>query len=182
METKSNETVITFFGDCFDPIHDENSEVLVLGSNPPPRSRNAKDPASNETGFYFSDTRNRFWRTMAAVFEEAEPKTFQEKRDFCYRNHVAIWDVFRSCSRVGANDNTIKDVTPNDFKTTFDLSKIKHIFCLGEKAYKGFIKYCQKDVGNIPVTQLWSSSGLACSKSESDLVKEYQAIRNALKK
>ncbi len=172
---------IELFKDCFPPVYDENSEVLVLGSNPPPNSRNAEDPETGDKGFYYSDPRNRFWKTIAEVFNEKVPQTFQEKKDLCYRHKIALWDVFKSCSRIAGQDATIKDEIPNDFKKLLSSTKIKHIFCLGEKAFKGYQKYCAQETG-INATKLTSSSGLASSKKFEDLVQEYKIIKEILEK
>ena len=42
------------------PVYDEHSRVLILGSIPSPKSR--------EAGFYYAHPQNRFWRVMSAVF------------------------------------------------------------------------------------------------------------------
>lgn len=45
-----------------EPVFDGRSEVLVLGTMPSPKSR--------EVGFYYGHPQNRFWRVMAALFDE----------------------------------------------------------------------------------------------------------------
>ena len=49
----------------FDPVFDERSRVLVLGSFPSVLSR--------ENAFYYGNPRNRFWRVMAACLGEPVP-------------------------------------------------------------------------------------------------------------
>ena len=49
----------------FGPVFDENSKVLVLGTIPSPKSR--------ELGFYYCHPQNRFWRVMAALFQDRFP-------------------------------------------------------------------------------------------------------------
>lgn len=49
----------------FEPVFDERSRVLVLGSFPSVLSR-AND-------FYYGNPRNRFWRVMARVLGERVP-------------------------------------------------------------------------------------------------------------
>ena len=48
-----------------EPVFDERSRVLVLGTMPSPKSR--------EVGFYYGHPQNRFWRVMEALFELARP-------------------------------------------------------------------------------------------------------------
>ncbi len=55
-----------------DPIYDENSRILILGSFPSVRSRAEM--------FYYGHPRNRFWKVIAAVCGEALPETVEAKR------------------------------------------------------------------------------------------------------
>ena len=50
-----------------DPVFDENSEILILGSFPSPKSRSA--------GFYYAHPQNRFWRVISSVYGCGEPHT-----------------------------------------------------------------------------------------------------------
>ena len=68
-----------------DPVFDENSEVLILGSFPSVKSR--------EAGFFYGHPQNRFWKVTAAVMGEDVPQTITEKKAFLLRNHIALWDV-----------------------------------------------------------------------------------------
>ena len=44
-----------------EPIYDENSKVLILGTIPSIKSR--------EIGFYYSHPQNRFWKVLSLIFE-----------------------------------------------------------------------------------------------------------------
>ena len=69
----------------FEPIFDENSKILMLGTMPSPKSR--------EVGFYYGHPRNRFWKVVADVRKEVIPTTIQEKIDFLIKNKIALWEV-----------------------------------------------------------------------------------------
>lgn len=75
----------------FGPVWDAESRVLVLGSMPSPKSR--------EASFYYMHPRNRFWPVMAAVFadpadpEDAPGDTPDSRRAFALRHGIALWDV-----------------------------------------------------------------------------------------
>ena len=43
-----------------EPVFDARSRVLVLGTMPSPKSR--------EAGFYYAHPQNRFWKVMGALF------------------------------------------------------------------------------------------------------------------
>lgn len=55
-----------------EPIYDENSKVLILGTIPSIKSR--------EIGFYYSHPQNRFWKVLAIIFNEKIPNTIEEKK------------------------------------------------------------------------------------------------------
>ena len=88
------------------PVFDKDSNILILGSFPSVKSR--------EQGFFYGHPQNRFWKVTAAVFGEEVPQTIPEKRAFLIRNHIAVWDVIRSCDIVGSSDSSIRNVTAND--------------------------------------------------------------------
>ena len=90
----------------FEPIFDENSKILMLGTMPSPKSR--------EVGFYYGHPRNRFWKVVADVRKEVIPTTIQEKIDFLIKNKIALWDVLKSCDINGADDSSIKNPVAND--------------------------------------------------------------------
>ena len=60
------------------PVFDQRSRVLVLGTMPSPKSR--------ETGFYYNHPQNRFWKVMAALFDEPLPASNDEKRALALRH------------------------------------------------------------------------------------------------
>ena len=108
------------------PLWAPDSRVLILGSIPSPRSR--------ETGFYYGHPRNRFWKTVAAVFGEAVPETIEEKKALMLKHRLALWDVLQSCYIRGASDGSIKDPVPNDIRGLMEKTEISRIFTTGEKA------------------------------------------------
>lgn len=57
------------------PIYDRHSKVLILGTMPSPKSR--------EVGFYYGHPQNRFWKVLAALFEE-DPLTTTEQKSIFY--------------------------------------------------------------------------------------------------
>lgn len=124
----------------FGPVYDNHSEILILGSMPSVKSR--------EQQFYYGHPQNRFWKVLSAVFQETEPKTIEEKKDFLLAKHVALWDVIASCDIIGSSDSSIRNVRENDMNVILSAADIKTIFLNGGKAYELFIKYCGKYVLN----------------------------------
>ena len=58
------------FYHTFDPVYDNHSRVLILGSFPSVKSR--------EQGFYYGHPQNRFWKVLSAVFSSPVPQSIDE--------------------------------------------------------------------------------------------------------
>ena len=151
-----------------EPIYDENSRVLILGSFPSIKSR--------EKMMYYSHPQNRFWKVMSILFDEE----IVDKRDFLLRHNIALWDVIESCEIEGSSDSSIKNIKVNDIKMIVDKTKVVNIFVLGKKAMSLYNKYICPNV-NIEARLLSSSSPANASKSLNDLVSEYSVILECLK-
>ena len=89
-----------------EPVWNESSRVLILGTMPSPKSR--------ETGFYYGHPQNRFWRVMADLFGEPFPPAPAQRRELVLRRGIALWDVLASCVIRGADDASIREPKPND--------------------------------------------------------------------
>lgn len=133
----------------FEPVYDEESRILILGSFPSVKSR--------ENHFYYGHPQNRFWKVLAGVIRENVPQTVEEKRDFLLRNRIAVWDVIASCDIVGSSDSSIKNVVGNDMDMILKHAPIQKICANGEKAYQLFQKYCKKE-GQPELVKLPSTS------------------------
>ncbi len=154
------------------PIYNEHSEVLILGSLPSVKSREEK--------FYYAHPKNRFWKTLSAIFEEEIGNTIEEKKEFLYRNHIALFDVIKSCEIENSSDTSIKNVVPNNLKTIIKQSQIKFIFTTGRKAYDLYQKYCFPKT-KIEAIYLPSTSPANCPKNiETTLVDSYQQIKEKI--
>ena len=67
------------------PLYDSESRVLLLGTIPSPKSR--------EAGSFYAHPQNRFWRVLSAVLDEELPATTDERCAMCLRHHIALWDT-----------------------------------------------------------------------------------------
>ncbi|MDF2567301.1 MAG: hypothetical protein K0R90_757 [Oscillospiraceae bacterium] len=157
----------------FEPVHDENTKILILGTMPSPKSR--------ENGFYYSHPQNRFWRILAQILSQDTPRTIQEKQNFLLNNHIALWDVLKSCDIKGADDNSIKNPVANDISVILSAAPINAIFTTGKKATELYKKHCFFKT-NIPSIYLPSTSPANCGHYRyEDLVREYQILLEYLK-
>jgi hypoxanthine-DNA glycosylase len=157
---------------AFDPVFDSESRILILGTMPSPKSR--------ELGFYYSHPRNRFWPVLAKIFGEEIPKTPEEKRNFCLRNKIALWDVLKECDIEGASDSSIKNAVPNDLSVILNSAEIKAIFTTGATATKLYKKFIEPET-KIPATALPSTSPANAKVKFEELREEYKIILEYLK-
>lgn len=120
------------------PTYETNSRILILGSFPSPKSR--------ESGYFYGHPQNRFWKVVAALYQEDVPATVEEKHALLVRNHIAVWDVIQSCTITGASDSSISDVVVNDLRPILETADIRQIFVNGKTAYKHYQKYTQPTI------------------------------------
>lgn len=143
------------------PVYNEASEILILGSFPSVKSR--------EAAFFYAHPANRFWRIMARICRVNVPESVEDKTNMLLQNHFAVWDVIHSCEIIGSSDSSIKNVVPNDISIILADSAIKHIFVNGKKAEALYNKYIKEKTGmdcrvlpsTSPANAAWSEDRLA---------------------
>ena len=154
-----------------EPVFDARSRVLVLGTMPSPKSR--------ELGFYYGNPQNRFWRVLAALWDEGLPETNEERRALCLSHCVALWDVLSSCTIAGASDASIVDPLPNDLSRVLDAAPVETIFCTGSTAARLYRRLVEPSLGR-PCVALPSTSPANARMRLSDLVSAYAPLRDAV--
>ena len=150
-----------------EPVADAGSRVLLLGTMPSPKSR--------EAGFYYAHPQNRFWRVLAALGGEETPAGTQERLAFARRHHIALWYVLRACSIEGADDGSIRQPEVNDLRQVLERADIRAIFTTGAKAAALYKRYCLPVTGR-PAIPLPSTSPANCRVTLDGLTEAYRAI------
>ncbi|MGN1349169.1 MAG: DNA-deoxyinosine glycosylase [Acutalibacteraceae bacterium] len=150
-----------------EPVYDSRSRILILGSFPSVKSR--------EAGFFYVHPKNRFWRVTAEVFNENVPESVEEKKAFLLRNHIALWDVIATCDIEGSSDSSIKNVVPNDLSVIFQTADIEKIFINGKTAEKYYNRYIFPKTG-IKAVCLPSTSPANASISLRELIEKWKII------
>lgn len=178
------------------PLYDKDSRVLILGSFPSPKSREAQ--------FFYGHPQNRFWKVMARVLgwqgKESRgpegsipaegstpaaddavfvPSTVEEKRTMLLSNHIALWDTIASCEITGASDSSITNVTPNDLSPILETAKIRAVFCNGAASHKLYMKYIFPVTGREAV-KLPSTSPANAAWSADRLTEAWRAVAEFL--
>ncbi len=128
-----------------EPIFNENSRFLILGTMP--------SPVSRENSFYYSHPQNKFWQVLSSVFDVPIPFTVEDKKKLILNNNLALWDVLASCEIKGASDTSIKNPVANDFSELLQSAPIERIFTTGTQAQKLYTKLClpQTKIEAIPL-------------------------------
>lgn len=150
------------------PVYDRDSKILILGSFPSVKSREAK--------FFYGHPQNRYWKVLAAVFDEEIPMTVPDRKAFLLRNHIAAWDVIASCDIVGSSDSTIKNVTVNDLRPILETADIRRIFVNGKTAEKMYKQYSEPILER-PCICLPSTSPANAAWSLDRLVGAWKAVK-----
>lgn len=134
----------------FEPIFNENSRVLILGSFPSTISRSA--------GFYYGNKQNRFWKTLSRIFNEEVSDDIVSKTDFVLKHGIALYDIVEKSDISGSAD---ADLLKSNTKVS-DLSsllppntKIEKVICNGKTSFEILSKHYSLD---IPVVCLPSTS------------------------
>ena len=121
------------------PVFDKNSKILILGSFPSVKSREDK--------FFYAHPQNRFWKVLAAVFDDNIPVSVEEKKTFLYSNGIALWDVIASCDIEGSSDVSIKNAKANDISVILENCRIEKIFVNGRTAQRLYEKHIEPVTG-----------------------------------
>ncbi len=148
------------------PVFSQESEILILGTMPSPKSR--------EAAFYYAHPQNRFWPVLARVYGAEPPKTVAEKTALLLDHHLALWDVLQRCDIVGASDASIKNPIANDIPALILKTQITRVLCTGStsaRIYRALVEPITK----LPCTALPSPSAANAKTSLEALVCAYKS-------
>ncbi|WP_370039197.1 DNA-deoxyinosine glycosylase, partial [Nocardioides sp.] len=117
----------------FAPLVAPGARVLILGNMPGVRSLQDQQ--------YYAHPRNAFWAITAELYGFDAAAPYPERVDALTGAGVAVWDVLRSCRRVGSLDASVEpdSMTANDFGRFFaDHPTITRICFNGAAAEKNY--------------------------------------------
>ena len=149
------------------PIVSSESEILILGTMPSPKSR--------ELAFYYAHPQNRFWPALALALGEEKPASIEEKTTLLLRHRLALWDVLASCEITGASDASIKNPVANDIPALIARSSITRVLCTGGTSARLYTRLVYPQT-NIPCEILPSPSAANARMRLTDLAREYRRI------
>ena len=149
----------------------KDSKYLILGSFPSVKSR--------EYNFYYAHPRNRFFPTLAIIFNESLSSDIKERKDFLLRHNIALYDVIEECDIKGSSDSSIINVVPADIVGILNIfPNIKVIGITGGKAKSLFDKYLLNkiDTSKIKVVYLPSTSPANAKINNEKLLESYKSL------
>ena len=151
----------------FEPVCNENSRVLILGTLP--------SLASQKSQFYYGHPQNRFWPLLALLFQQEQPGTIDEKICFILDHQLALWDVVQRCRMIGSADNTIQEEKVNPVDWLLDRYPVERIYANGQKAGKLYEKYIEPLTGR-PIHILPSTSPANARFSLAALAEKWRVV------
>ncbi len=93
---------------------------------------------------------------MCGYFEEQIPEKTEDKKEFLYRNRIALWDMVMACNIEGSADSSVKNEEIANLYEVLNVAKIEKIILNGTLAFELFEKH-YSDIG-IPYEKLPSTS------------------------
>lgn len=119
------------------PVIDRQARVLILGSFPSEASLAAQQ--------YYAHRQNQFWRVLAAVLDQPLPEMdYAAKQAAVKAAGLAIWDVYRACSRDGSLDSAIREAVPNDFARLKKLAPELKRICFNGRTAARFLRLMEE--------------------------------------
>ena len=117
--------------------------LLILGSMPGEESLRRQQ--------YYAHPQNQFWLIAGELFGALPALAYEERLAELRRAGVALWDVARSCRRVGSADATMVDVEANAIVELLAAQpSIRKVLCNGQKAHALFVRLV---AGRLPASR-----------------------------
>lgn len=158
--------------ESFQPIINQKSRVLILGSIPGVQSLQKQQ--------YYGNPYNQFWKIIHTIFAVPYETDYNRRISLVQDRGLAIWDVIRNCQREGSLDSNIKDETINDFEWLFSaFPNLTFIAFNGGKAFELYRKRVGIKLKEMQYKQLPSTSPANTMKFEEKL-KQWRIILDYL--
>jgi hypoxanthine-DNA glycosylase len=117
------------------PIVDDGARLVILGNMPSVMSLGADE--------YYANPRNGFWRITGEIFDFDAAAPYPVRTAALRAHGAALWDVLRSCRRVGSLDSAVEpaSMVANDFRGFFGEHPAIELVCFnGAAAEKNYAR------------------------------------------
>jgi hypoxanthine-DNA glycosylase len=115
------------------PIIADGARTLILGNMPSVMSLGAQH--------YYANPQNAFWRVTGDIIGFDASAPYEARTAALTAHGIAVWDVLRSCRRVGSLDSAVEpdSMVANDFRKLFgEHPGIRRVFFNGAAAETNF--------------------------------------------
>jgi hypoxanthine-DNA glycosylase len=141
--------------------------------------------ASLRAGQYYAHPQNAFWRIQSEFFGIPTDAPYERRVADLVRNHVALWDVLRSCTRESSLDSDIVEasIVTNDFSEFLDAHpKLTTICFNGAKAEASYRRYVLSELPErgIRYHRLPSTSPANAAISYASKLAAWRVVRDAV--
>lgn len=141
----------------FKPIAAKDARFLILGSMPGQVSLSRQQ--------YYAHPRNQFWAIICGVMGIDLNTSYPFRRQQLIAHQIALWDVMKSCRRVGSLDSQINEtsITANDIEALLNQCCHISLICFnGAKAEATYKRHVMPQLpasmAALPVVRLPSTS------------------------
>lgn len=157
---------------AFEPVADQHTRVLVLGSLPGEISLQRRE--------YYANPRNQFWRLMEPVAEaELTEMDYEARLAALLRAGLGLWDVIGSARRAGSLDSAIRNYSTNSLETAIGrLPSLRALAFNGGKALE--IGRRQLQGSKVTLVPLPSSSAAYCAMPFETKLTRWAELRSLL--
>ena len=158
---------------CFDPVVDERTRLLVLGSLPGDKSLAVQE--------YYGNRQNKFWMLMSEVIDvDLVPLDDPTRLQALLAHGVGLWDVVAEARRKGSLDSHIRERNDNDLHGLLSRHpNIKAIAFNGGTAGRLGLKVLGAAALAYNIVELPSSSP-AHTLGYAEKAKKWQTVRSIL--
>lgn len=134
------------------PVARRDARLFVLGSLPGDASLAARR--------YYAHPTNQFWRLLGAALEEdLQPLTYDERLERLAARRVGLWDVIASAARPGSLDQAIRSAAHNMIERLLhDFPDLQAIAFNGATAATAGRRLIGQSAGAVRLIDLPSSS------------------------
>jgi TDG/mug DNA glycosylase family protein len=158
----------------FAPVAHAGAQKLILGSMP--------GVASLDAVQYYAFQRNVFWKIMGDLFAAGPELDYPLRLKILGKNHIALWDVIKTCQRPGSLDSAISEdkLMINNFNSFFEQHpQVNEVYFNGQKAAVLFNKKVAPELKqNYRYTVLPSTSPAYAARSYADKLEAWSVIKD----
>ncbi|MFL9924952.1 DNA-deoxyinosine glycosylase [Herbaspirillum lusitanum] len=152
MPQAADATSATAILNCFPPVCNSDTRILILGSLP--------GVVSLTIAQYYGHPQNAFWKLMSEVVgADLRAMTYEARLRALLAHGVGLWDVVAEAQRKGSLDSNIVGHTSNDLPALIESLPLLHTIAFnGGTAAKLGIKALKERADKYRILMLPSSS------------------------